>query len=537
MRRSLIILLFIASGFVLHGQTIKESISGKVSFVTSQNIYVKFRSTAGISAGDTLYISSDEKLEPVLKVINLSSVSCVCTPIADIVLPVDHLIVAWIRPENAQPAEKEVMNVIPETPLPEVLADSGKSVPGVAKTKQKIMGSISVNSYSDFSNTDGDNSQRFRYTFSLDAPEIANSKISFESYISFRHKSGNWEEVKSNLFNALKIYNLAFRYDLNKSTIILLGRKINPKISSIGAVDGIQFEKSFKGLTLGALAGTRPDYANYGIALNLFQYGGFIAFKSKGAGAFTESSIAFMQQMNKSLTDRRFLYFQHSNYLIRNIYFLSSFEIDLYKLENDLPKRTFELTGAYIYLRYNMTKKFTFSGSYDARKNVMYYETYKTFTDRILENEIRQGLRLNVNWRTQKNIMFGIQSGCRFLKSDPHASKNIYGYFTHSRIPGVNISATLSGTLLESAWMNGKIAGLNISRAFSGGKMQTGLGYHFVDYRLPENQLDIIQHTGEANFYWQLFETMTLSLNYEVTFERKDTYNRIYLQIRKRLFK
>jgi hypothetical protein len=244
-----------------------------------------------------------------------------------------------------------------------------------------------------------------------------------------------------------------------------------------------------------------------------------------------------MQQMNKSLTDRRFLYFQHSNYLIRNIYFLSSFEIDLYKLENDLPKRTFELTGAYIYLRYNMTKKFTLSGSYDARKNVMYYETYKTFTDRILENEIRQGLRLNANWRTQKNIMFGIQSGCRFLKSDPHASKNIYGYFTHSRIPGVNISATLSGTLLESAWMNGKIAGLNISRAFSGGKMQTGLGYHFVDYRLPENQLDIIQHTGEANFYWQLFETMTLSLNYEVTFERKDTYNRIYLQIRKRLFK
>jgi len=116
MRRSLIILLFIASDFVLHAQTIKESISGKVSYVTSQNIYVKFRSTAGISAGDTLYISSDEKLEPVLKVINLSSVSCVCTPIADIVLPVDHLIVAWIRPENAQPAEKEVMNVIPETP-------------------------------------------------------------------------------------------------------------------------------------------------------------------------------------------------------------------------------------------------------------------------------------------------------------------------------------------------------------------------------------------------------------------------------------
>ena len=164
----------------------------------------------------------------------------------------------------------------------------------------------------------------------------------------------------------------------------------------------------------------------------------------------------------------------------------------------------------------------------------MYYETYKTFTDRILENEIRQGLRLNANWRLAKSMIFGVQSGYRFLKTDPRPSKNIYGYFTYSRIPTLNISATLSGTFLESAYMNGKIAGLNLSRDFSEGKVQTGLGYHFVDYRFTDNKLNIIQHTGEANFYWQLLENMTLSANYEVTFEQKDTYNRIYLQIRKR---
>ncbi|MDQ1332394.1 MAG: hypothetical protein QG576_428 [Bacteroidota bacterium] len=401
MRGTLVILFITASGLALHAQTVKERISGKVSFISSQNIYVKFRSTAGISAGDTLYISSDEKLEPVLKVINLSSVSCLCTSLSDIVLPADHLIVAMIKTDNSQAVEKEAQTLIQEIPLPEIRADSAKSGPTVTKQTQKISGSIAVVSYSDISNTDNANSQRFRYTFSLSAPEISNSKISFESYVSFRHKSGDWAEVKSNLFNALKIYNLAIRYDLNKSASILIGRKINPKISSIGAIDGIQFEKSFKGITLGALAGTRPDYTNYGIDLNLFQYGGFLAFNSKRAGSITESSIAFMQQMNKSLTDRRFLYFQHSNNLIKNIYFLSSFEIDLYKLENDLPKNTFELTGAYISLRYNITKKITLSGSYDARKNIMYYETYKSFTDRILENEIRQGFRLNAIWRTQ----------------------------------------------------------------------------------------------------------------------------------------
>jgi len=534
MRGTLIILLFTASVLLLHGQTVKERISGKVSFVSSQNIYVKFRSTTGISAGDTIYISSDENLDPALKVINLSSVSCLCTPLSDIVLPVDHLVVAMIETENSQPVDKEAENVLQESLLPEIPADSVKYGPAVKKQSQEISGSISVISYSDFSNTGNANSQRFRYTFALNAPEIANSKISFESYVSFRHKSGDWTEVKSNLFNALKIYNLAVRYNLNKSAIILFGRKINPKISSIGAIDGIQVEKSFKGISFGALAGTRPDYTNYSLNLNLFQYGAYLAFNSKGAGTFTESSVAFMQQMNKTLTDRRFLYFQHSNNLIKNIYFLSSFEIDLYKLENNLPKSTFELAGAYISLRYNITKRFILSGSYDARKNVMYYETYKTFTDRILENEIRQGFRLNANWRTQKNIMFGLQSGYRFLKSDPHVSRNIYGYFTHSRIPGLNVSATLSGTLLESAWMTGKIAGINVSRDFSKGKVQTGLGYHFIDYKLPESNTDIIQHTVEANLYWQLIKTITLSVNYEVSFEKKDTYNRIYIQIKKR---
>ena len=110
-----------------------------------------------------------------------------------------------------------------------------------------------MNSYSDISNTSADNSQRFRYTLSLDARNIANSKFSFESYLSFKHKAGDWGEVKNNVFNALKIYDLAIRYDLNKTTQISLGRRINPRISSIGAIDGLQFEKSIKQICTGSI--------------------------------------------------------------------------------------------------------------------------------------------------------------------------------------------------------------------------------------------------------------------------------------------
>jgi hypothetical protein len=181
-----------------------------------------------------------------------------------------------------------------------------------------------------------------------------------------------------------------------------------------------------------------------------------------------------------------------------------------------------------------MTPKLSFTGSYDARKNVIYYETFKTFIDRVLESEMRQSLRLQADYRITGNLTVGLQSGYRFLKSDPHPSKNAYGYLTYYQIPGINISVTLSGTYLASSYINSKIAGVNITRDFFSGKFQTGIGYRYVNYRYPENLLTVNQNIAEMNLYWQFSRTMSFSMNYEGTFDKQSTYNMIYLQIRKR---
>ena len=533
MKRIIAILWTFWSLIELNGQSSVENIIGRVSFISSQNVYVKFKSTSGITAGDTLLISSGEKLVPSLVVNNLSSVSCVCSQITDENITIEHIVIARVRIARPEPKVNKV-EVVSDTQFQKkALADSVFQQTS-NKTNVQIRGSISVNSYSDFSNTGAPNSQRFRYTLSLNAGNIGGSKFSAESYISFRHKSDEWQEVKNDVFSALKIYNLALRYDLNKSTSVSIGRKINPRISSIGAMDGIQFEKSMNKLTVGILAGSRPDYTNYGVDLSLFQYGGYLSISTGKSGKTSESSVAFVTQTNNFTTDRRFLYFQHSNTLIKNLFFLSTLELDLFKLENDIPKNTLDLTGTYLALSYRVPGKLSLSGSYDARRNVMYYETYRTYVDRLLENELRQGFRLGGNLRVAKDMLVGLQSGYRFLKSDPHPSRNLYGYFTYSRIPGVNLSATISGTYLESGYINSKIAGLNILKDFPGGKVQTGIGYHLVDNTLPENRSNIIQHIGEINIYWQFYEKMSLSVSYEGTFEPGKSYNRVYLQVRKR---
>lgn len=535
MRRTLIILIIISFVSVLHGQDGNQNLVGKVSFISSQNTYVRFKSTEGISVGDTLFISSEGRLIPVLKVTGVSSVSCVCTAISEISIPLDHLIIASAISVKAEP-EIVVIRKLPVDTITGIKSDSSEAVNTEEKSsKQDIRGSVSASSYSDFSDTGLPDSYRFRYTLALDARNIANSKFSFDSYISFRHKAGEWDTIKKDIFNGLKIFNLAVRYDLNGTTRFILGRKINSRIASIGAIDGIQAEKSFGKVTLGAVAGFRPDYADYGFNSSLFQYGAYLGLDTKGANGYSGNSIAFMQQTNNSVTDRRFLYFQHASSLIRKISLFSTFEVDLYKLENDQPKNTFDLTSFYFSLRYRMTKRFSVSGSYDTRKNVMYYETYKTYIDRIIEDERRQGFRLQADYSITDNILFGVNSGYRFLKSDPHPSANINGYLTLRQIPGMKLfTSTISGTYLKTAHIDGWIGAINLTGDFLRGKVQPGLGYRFVDYTLPENSVSIIQNIAEANLAINFTRTLYFSLNYEGTFESAAKYNRIYLQLRKR---
>ena len=97
---------------------------------------------------------------------------------------------------------------------------------------------------------------------------------------------------------------------------------------------------------------------------NLFQFGGYVGFNTRNSGSYSESSLAFMQQMNGSSIDRRFLYFQHSNSLMKNLYFIGTFEVDLYQLKVDTVNKTetatnsFDPTGLYLSLRYGFQTNF-----------------------------------------------------------------------------------------------------------------------------------------------------------------------------------
>lgn len=508
--------------------------AGKISYKSSQNVYVKFESTKTINPGDTLYLKKENATIPVLIVTNLSSTSCVCKPISNVELSVSMNVLAKSNTTGLLKVTEQVINPI----QPENKKDSSNILlvdqKVVKAKKQKITGSIAASSYSNFSNTPSTSSTRFQYLLALNARNIAESKISVESYISFRHEKDKWNIVQDNIFQALKVYNLSINYDNNKNTLLTIGRKINNKISSIGAVDGIQYERKVKSFSLGIIAGSRPNYADYSFDFNLPQIGAYISHTYTNSIGEMQNSFAVVEQMNNMKTDRRFAYFQHSSTLLKNLYLFGSIEFDLYKKVNGVPENTISMSSTYLSLNYKLFKRLTLAGSYDNRKNVIYYETYKSYINQLIDIEARQGLSFQVNYYTMDNLSFGMRTGYRFPNKDSRESRNLYGYISYNNIPIVKLSSTLAANYLETSYVNGKIVNLNFARDFFQGKLYTDFGYQWVNYTFLGSETVMLQNIINVSLNWRFYKKFSFTVNYEKTFERSDQFSRLVFQIRKR---
>ncbi len=65
-------------------------LEGTVSYISSQNIYVKFKNTEGIETGDTLFIKDKNDYLPAVKVDYRSSTSCAGVSITSKKIEIKH---------------------------------------------------------------------------------------------------------------------------------------------------------------------------------------------------------------------------------------------------------------------------------------------------------------------------------------------------------------------------------------------------------------------------------------------------------------
>ncbi len=537
MKQLLSILFCVLLVSPIGAQTISAPAEGTISYISGQHIYVRFENTKNLAAGDTLFINQDGKLQAVLKITSLSSISCVCDLLSSTKLSVGNKLSPGEKKKGSIADGKEISKQ--EAQVNRETKDSiAKKKNTSVSPSQSVHGRISIASYSSLSNTTVSNTERMQYTLFLNGQNIDGSRLSLETYATFIQDNKQWDQVKANIFNGLKIYDLSLAYDFTKNSRLILGRKINPKFSSMGASDGIQFEQKVKSFTFGLIAGTRPDFSNYGFNSNLLQYGGYIFNELKLKNGNMQNTLAFIQQNNSGQTDRRFAYFQHSSSIFANLNFFGSVECDLYKKSFNPADSTYSqqnsarISNLYLSLRYRALKNLSFSLSYSNRQNIVYYETYKSFLDKLLEAATQQGFSAQANYRPINNMNIGLTGSYRIQKNDPRGSKNAYLYLNYY-IPLFNMNTMASANFMNASYLSGNIYSIGCSKDMAKGKLNLGINYRHVNYNYSMSDTKTLQNIAELNLNWVIMQKLSMSMYLEGTFEQQSNrYQRIYLQVR-----
>ena len=531
-----VFLFFMGINCLLNAQDSNEKLYGTISYLTSENVYVRFPGTALIETGDTLFLEKDGQSIPCLVVTNKSSISCVAKSLNDCKMEKDDQVFFKLPAKNEK---NEIENEVAEKEKPGLSEDKEEKPiekPQSTLFKERINGRISAATYSIISDEGNPGYHSAMGRVSLNAEHINNSRFSIYTYLNHRQNYRLNEEVPAGGEGIFRIYNLAVKYEANHSLSFSLGRQINNKFSSLGAFDGFQAEKRMGSFYAGTLAGSRPDIHDFNYNPKLFAYGAYAGYRHAGDKILSESTLGILEQRNSGAIDRRFFYLQHSGSFLGKLHLFGSMEMDLFQNLPEKPVSKPRLTGLYVSTIYRLHRKLSLMASYDTRKNIIYYETYSTEIERLLDDNIaRQGLRLRINVQAMRHLNTGVSASRRFQSDNKNQSDNINGFIHFTGVPVVDGGLNLNYNLNRSNYLESRIFSVTYSRPIIK-KVLDGYGYYrrlnYV-YLTNEMQGPVQQYYG-AKISFQIARTLSFGLLVEVSERDTDTNYRINTSLIKR---
>lgn len=525
MRRSSIAVVF---GMMVPALSLaQELVSGEVTFITAQHVYVRFERTEGIAVKDTLDVLRDGQPRPCLIVANMSSTSCVCTVVEGCAVEKQDRVQARKR---APAAEKATV------PGPSRPSNASVSSDSSRANGERIRGRVSAASYSTIPSA-RENDHRMMYRVSLDADHIAGSKFSAETYLNYRRlypADLDRHPQRTEFFN---VYSAAVSYEPDSSTVISLGRKINNNISSLGAIDGLQAERAFGSFLAGAIVGFRPDIFTYELNTDLLQYGGYLGTRYTSASLNTRTTVGLMQQTNAGMVDRRYAYMQHSSTFNGNLNLFGSGELDLYSTVMGGAR----LTNLFVSARYRINRMFDVFGSYDSRKRVIYYETFRNDVEVMLDDDdARQGARLRLNVKPMKALAGGAAYSRRFQADGANPSENIQLFLNFSKDPKGLGRWSMQANRNTSSYLRSDVLSFRHSRTLIPKRLDMSLYYRAVEY-IYGNRTDgsplaartSLRYYG-ADMMLNLARTLTFTVLGELSTIRDERNYRVNMSLTKR---
>lgn len=524
MRRHTLTMIILLSVSCLLGQETESVLEGSVSFITSGNVYVKFNSTEAIKIGDILQLSNSD----CLKVENKSSSSVVCVPIGNCIIntgdTVTYTIVAKI------PVDDPDTDVIVDPKPTEISVTEPKIPEKKSIYTEEIRGRFAAASYNTFSNV-RDDRHRLLTRFTMNGEHLGDSKFSIQSNLAYRNiitPSGSRYNGRTSILN---VYDLNVRFDATPTLSLTAGRKINQKASTIGAIDGLQVEKYFGNFYAGVVGGFRPDFFDFGFNSDLLQYGGYVGIESKTKDFFSQTTVGAIEQTNNNNTDRRYVFFQHYSTIASNLNLFGSMELDIFGNSGAGSR----LTNLYLSARYRFSRAANFMLSYDSRKQIIYYETFQTDIERILDDDLaRQGLRARLNFRIAKPVWAGLSYSSRFQSDQQNKSDNFYGYASVSKIPKLGGRFNVSYNRNTSNYLTSNIMAVRYSRELAKNKVNGDIYFRRAAYAYENRDEEYDQNYYGLALTYRFDRTWMLSISGEMSQLDDENGYRFYTRLIKR---
>lgn len=265
----LVLLISVLCSALLMSADQMTTVTGEVTYVTSQSFYSNLGRNEGISVGDTLQVTRDSVFLTAGTVTNVSSKSSVCEFSGDVELQIgDSVMTRIITSPEQKPDVKPADSIL------------------TTRLKSRLSGSVSLRSnQSDASS--GDLVTRNYALLNLTWSNLMGLPLNLTFYGRTTYET---ETVQSGMYWHL----LRLQYHPG-SFHVNAGRVYIPGMSGIGAVDGVDVSTSYRSFNYGFLAGLKP-----GTDSKSKKYGGYLKYDS-ARREIPDINIAFVQETSDSL--------------------------------------------------------------------------------------------------------------------------------------------------------------------------------------------------------------------------------------------
>lgn len=537
----------IFSGGYLYGQEKAIGEEGTISYISNGNYYLRFESTKEIQVGDTIYVKkagtnaspfSAKNFEPMFVVQSKSSTSALCLALKPNSLSLKDKVYTFSTSKKEIKNTEETKEILPDTvetteaEKPIDVAEKDSLTEKEYDRKEKISGRIVVSNDAIFSSQNSSQS-RLGGRLSFGVAHISNSRFSFQSYIAYQQffRSRNLKNAPSNFIG---IYQLSLQYETDRHLIWTLGRAINNKLSSIGAIDGLQVEKQTKNFYFGAASGFRPNLQNFLFDSKLFQSGAYIGYKKSAELYQLQTTLGFMDQRNQWKTDRRYLALQHTITLRSNFMIFSSAEMDIFqRRSNGEELNQLNFTSLYVSMNYRFNRKLSAFVAYDNRRNIIFYQSYFDILDDLMENQFsRQVLRARMNYKISKSFSVSAAANVR-LDQNQSFYNNYQASINWHSVPKIGGTLSYRFNFNDAKYMRNTIHAIRYQKSLTKWDGSFGIYYrllkynyaqlstrnpfqHFAGMELTKNFKKNMSIAGNVEFYNQKFHN-TYRFNVRLT--------------------